>query len=542
MLVALCVVLLGAATAPALAGTWTIQGPIVNNSGSSDPSSCPSEPPGLAGCVWNQTIVDDDASFNNGNQFGGVPEYVLPGEQNQNILFWAPYLDEGADVWSQTLGPDGSTFVLTMRDDIAVEDNRGGRFSGCGEPQPQAPQYVCTPAWSGGDAAPTVGFTFGPSAQAPVASAGQTCTSTTASDSNRTDCTLGSASGNISPIVLSGDNIVDIRLQSLTQTPTDISFGNSGYGDGDCTAGPPPDSYVCDMHENDLDDVDIEIWPANGLTNVPVAVEVTGVSYGPDTLPAATTLPSGDVVGALRPGLTLRAGEAATAGPYQLAMRADGALAEYLPQTRASLGGSRARARASRAKRRSRSLYRVFGAGTAVPGSTAHIEHDGSVTVRAPGGRTVWSSRRRAGHDALGNLVLYSPARRRLMVTSGPLAGRPVAAAVKRGAVTLRAGEGIPAGGRVVAGRSSLTMGTDGDLVLARGGRTQWRARTAGHPGAYLLVRRDGAAAVASLRGHVLWSSRTGTLGHHGSRLRLRASDGQLTLQTKHDTTIWSAR
>jgi hypothetical protein len=521
--VALCVVLTCAVAAPALAGTWTIQGPIVNNSGSTNPSSCPSEPAGLLGCVWTQQVVYDDASFQNGGQFGGVPEYVVPGQTGEpaQILFWAPYLDEGADVWTQTLGPDGSDFTLTMRDDIATEDNRGGRFAGCGEAQPQAPQYVCTPSWSGGPDTPTVGFTFGPSAQAPVASVGQVCTSTTASDANRTDCSSESASGNISPIVLTGDNIVDIRLQSTTQTPTNISFGNSGYGTGDCTVGPPPDSYVCDMSENDLDDVDIEIWPDQGLTNVPIGVEVIGVSYGTNTLPAPSALPSGDVVGTIRPGLTLRAGQAATAGPYQLAMGQDGQLAQYLSQ--------------------SRNLYRVFGAGTpAVPGSTARVASDGSVSVRAPRGRTLWSSRKSAARKAVGNLVLFSGAHRQLRVGSGPLAGRPVAAAVKRGAITLRAGDGIPAGGRVAAGASRLAMRTDGDLVLTRRGKVRWRARTAGHPGAYLLVRPDGAAVVYSLHHDALWSSRTG--GRRGSRLQLRAADGRLSLLSKRNTTIWSAR
>jgi hypothetical protein len=522
-LVALCALLTGVTAAPALADTWTVQGPIVNNSGSTNPSSCPSEPPGLLGCVWTQQVVYDDASFQNGGQFGGVPEYVLPGQTGDStqILFWAPYLDEGADVWTQTLGPDGSDFTLTMRDDVAIEENRGGRFAGCGEAQPQGPQYVCTPSWSGGPQSPIVGFTFGPSAQAPVASTGQICTSTTASDANRTNCATESESGNISPIVLTGGNIVDIRLQSTTQTPTNISFGDSGYGDGDCTVGPPPDSYVCDMHENDLDDVAIEIWPDQGLTNVPVGVEVTGVSYGTNTLPTPGTLPSGDVVGTLRPGLTLNAGQAAKVGPFQLAMRADGQLAQYLPQ--------------------SRNLYRVFGAGSAaVPGSSAHVARDGSVSVRSPRGRTLWSSRSRDGRKAIGNLVLFSGAHRRLWVGNGPLAGRPVAAAVRRGAITLRAGDGIPAGGHIRAGTSRLTMQTDGDLVLTHRGKVRWRARTAGHPGAYLRMRPDGAAAVQSLHHHVLWSSRP--RGARGSRLQLRAADGRLTLRSARGTTVWSAR
>lgn len=83
-------------------------------------------------------------------------------------------------------------------------------------------------------------------------------------------------------------------------------------------------------------------------------------------------------------------------------------------------------------------------------------------------------------------------------------------------------------------------MQTDGDLVLTHRGKVRWRARTAGHPGAYLRLRPDGAAAVYSLHHDVLWSSRTG--GHRGSRLQLRAADGRLSLLSKRRTAIWSAR
>jgi hypothetical protein len=136
--------------------------------------------------------------------------------------------------------------------------------------------------------------------------------------------------------------------------------------------------------------------------------------------------------------------------------------------------------------------------------------------------------------------VLFARRQRRLWVGSGPLAGRPVATSVRRGAVTLRPGDGIPAGGHVRAGASRLAMRTDGDLVLTHRGRVRWRARTAGHPGAYLRLRPDGAAVVHSLHHDVLWSSPT--KGHRGSRLHLRAGDGRLTLRSARGTTVWSPR
>jgi hypothetical protein len=472
----------------------------------------------LVGCVWIQNWVSDGLSLQNGTTQGNIPVGIAPGDPQQ-LLFFAEQYDEGADWWATALGPDERNWLLTVRDDV---NDRTGRYTGCAEStdpsQQGAPQFVCLPSWSGSDSDPTTGFTFEPSSSAPVVAAGQSCATSSASFSDTTDCATSSSDGNISPVPIVGDVMVDLEIVNTGNNAAAISIGPGGYGQDWCDVGPPPDSETCDLSSNSIAG-DINIWPANGQTGTPVSIEVTGVSYGLYALNPPTELPTGDIVHkSLTPGQVLSAGQAINAGPYRVVMRDDGELSEYL---REGIGA-----------------YRVFGSGTSVPGSSAVVARDGSLAVKSPAGRKLWSSKRPAA-TTVGNLVTYSRAHGGLWVSTGDITGA-YATHANRGAVTLPVGHGIPAGGHVAVGAYRLTMRSDGDLVLTDRGRLRWQSRTRGHPGAYLLVRSDGNAVINSLYRHVLWSSHTG--GHRDERLRLRARDGRLMVIAPGGQTVWSRR
>ena len=220
----------------------------------------------------------------------------------------------------------------------------------------------------------------------------------------------------------------------------------------------------------------------------------------------------------LTPGQVLGAGQAINAGPYRVVMRDDGELSEYL---REGIGA-----------------YRVFGSGTAVPGSRAVVARDGSLVVKSPAGQSLWSSDRPAA-TTVGNLVTYSRTHDGLWVSTGDITGA-YAPHANGGAVTLPVGHGIPAGGHIAVGAHRLTMRSDGNLVLTDGGRVRWQSRTRGHSGAYLLVRVYGNAVIDSLYRHVLWSSHTG--GRRAKCLRLRARDGRLMVIARGGQIVWSRR
>ncbi len=321
----------------------------------------------------------------------------------------------------------------------------------------------------------SVNYDFAPSTQPQTISAGQWCGATLGGGGpTSVDCATG-AQGRISPIV----NLTAIEFQTLTPSvPVTVTVagwsntctlgGNSG---NTCTTGilyligPPPDVVMA----------------LSGSQQSPVAARIEVLSVGIGAFPDVPPLqnPGSDVVGPLRAGQTVRAGQAVTVGPYKLTMARDGQLGEF-----AHVGNDD---------------YRVFTPGTAVPGSTLIARADGSIALRSPKGGTLWSSDDTAStsYAAEGNLVLYSKRHRRLWSSNGPLAGP----ATRNGAraLTLGTGDGVPAGGQLTAGATRLTMQADGDLVLTRGGKVRWQSRTQGQPGAYLQIRHDGNAVLYSL-------------------------------------------
>jgi hypothetical protein len=79
-------------------------------------------------------------------------------------------------------------------------------------------------------------------------------------------------------------------------------------------------------------------------------------------------------------------------------------------------------------------------------------------------------------------------------------------------------------------------MNRDGNLVVLSAGRRRWASGTRGHPGAYADLRH-GNLVVASPRGKILWSTRT---GGRGTRLTLSAS-GRIALLSRAHKQLWSA-
>lgn len=522
-LLAATVALVAACAPSASADTWTIAGSVANQTGASGP--CPNQAPaGYEGCVYIPSVVWDDASLRNGTQQGGPPApYVDAGSSNP-FLFFAEGFDAGADMYASAVGPDGANWTLTVEDDVGS----GGNYAGCAETngEAQAPSYVCTPRFSGSKDSPVTSLAFSPSANAPTLAAGQWCQYTFTDPNQYVDCATG-ATGVIAPLnIVSGEIPANFTLTNTGSTPVTVGVG-SRY-DASCNMGAPYYPDTCTVAYDDDSGAGLFLRPITGNPVGEVRVEVTAVAYGTAPVSPPTSLPNVGVVdGALRPGDVLRAGQVAKVGPYRLTMRADGNLVQYATDGRVS--------------------YQVFASGTAVPGSRLAATRDGHVVVRDPGGRTLWSSRpargaRAAGSlrrasDSAGNLVLWSPAGRRLW-SHGRVTG-PLHSVARGGFATLAPGRGLASGGQLAAGRQRLTMRTDGELVLTTAGRRRWSSRTAGNPGAYLLVRADGNVVVSSLHGRALWSSRT--VGHRGARLRLGARHGRITLTTRNGRTVWKA-
>jgi hypothetical protein len=465
----------------------------------------------------------DDASLTYNKQEGGPPAPYVDSGASNNFLFWAEGFLQGADMYSQAIAPDGGNWLMTVEDDYGS----GGNYAGCAEASPQAPQYGCVPTWNGTESNVQTSFTYLPTATAPSTAVGQMCERTFASEQSQPiDCANDADAGVISPLnFIPGETPVVITLTGTG--PTAVNVGLDQNVIPNCTLGGQY-TQPCSLPYDDNDGAHLWIWPVAGQPVGEGSIEVTGLSVGTDPQTAPTTPPNVGVVDhALRPGDALKPGQVALVGGYRVAMRTDGELAEYAGDGDLS--------------------YKIFGSGTSVPGSRMAVAADGHVVVHAPNGRTLWSSPRAAASTGAaprtavsrpeGNLVLWSPTDRRLW-SHGPVTG-PLRVAARRGVARLASGHGLATGGTLVAGRQRLTMRPDGDLVLTRGGRQRWSARTGGHPGAYLILRPGGDLVVDSFQGRTLWSSRSG--GHRGARLQLRAGRRGLTLTARNGRTLWKA-
>ncbi|MET3808002.1 hypothetical protein ABIB25_005029 [Nakamurella sp. UYEF19] len=126
------------------------------------------------------------------------------------------------------------------------------------------------------------------------------------------------------------------------------------------------------------------------------------------------------------------------------------------------------------------------------------VGNDGNLTVRVPGGRVLWNLNTKAAELDAGN-AMYG-----------------------RQFLTGRGGE-------------ALTMQSDGNLVLRRGGAAIWNSRTYGHPGGFVQVQGDGNLVVYGADRRPLWH--TGGAGA-GARLAVQ-STGNLELRTAKGALVW---
>jgi hypothetical protein len=101
---------------------------------------------------------------------------------------------------------------------------------------------------------------------------------------------------------------------------------------------------------------------------------------------------------------------------------------------------------------------------------------------------------------AMRRLILSS-----LLALIAALVAAPTAAAGVDATAVLPSGDGLAPGDRLTTERTRLVMQPDGDLVFsartADGWREIWASETAGNPGAYVLMQKDGNLVVYSPAG-----------------------------------------
>ncbi len=97
-------------------------------------------------------------------------------------------------------------------------------------------------------------------------------------------------------------------------------------------------------------------------------------------------------------------------------------------------------------------------------------------------------------------------------------------------ASTLATGASLTAGKSIKSsnGQFTLSMQTDGNLVLQGNGHILWFSLTSGNAGAHLIMQADGNLVIYSAGGAAVWS--TNTTGPNGNLVV--ASSGQLQLST----------
>lgn len=224
--------------------------------------------------------------------------------------------------------------------------------------------------------------------------------------------------------------------------------------------------------------------------------------------------------GTIDSGGSLPSGESVRKGPFTLTMQRSGNLVEHVSANR--------------------SRYPVWSSGTRSPGARLVVARSGEVAVKSKAGKVLWSTRTAAnpgGRLTLqrdGNVVVRTRSRRALFTTGRVSYAYPA----DPRATTLDRGLGLLPRAELRRGGSRLVMRHDGNLALYRRGKAIWTTRTAGHPGAYAHMRKDGRLLVSDPHGRTLWSSRRyGRL----ARLSLRAN-GTLAIADRRHRTVWTAK
>lgn len=311
----LTALVLGVSAGPSVAGTWTINGEIQNNTGS-DGACSDGAPSGYLGCITAGVGYLDDGSLRNGNSFGAPPATFTPqsgGTNPSSFEFFAPYFGRGADQYTSMTMPDGSVYVITAEDD---ESSGGvsGNYAGCAEADDQGSPIMCTPEWSGSYENPQLTFTFGPSQDSQVPSVGQRCSADLGGDASQgasVDCRTDGGIGQV-------DSTNFVQLFSRGPTPVQATV-QSAYGPQGCTMAGYGDTCWLGTSSNS----DITLTAVDPSNEAWFGVEVVAVANGPTPGTAPNSVPNaGDVranVTSLRvkaPVAAARASTVATAGRH----------------------------------------------------------------------------------------------------------------------------------------------------------------------------------------------------------------------------------
>lgn len=211
----------------------------------------------------------------------------------------------------------------------------------------------------------------------------------------------------------------------------------------------------------------------------------------------------------LTPGQSIRAGEAVVSadGRYRLDFTAAGDLVLTGP---------------------GRTLWRT---GTAVADGTLTQQTDGNLVLRKADGSAVWSS---GTSGRTGAVTTVAAAKVRVAVPGASVAAwsSPSPPASLPSGTLLLPGEAIAS----PSGTYSLTLQTDGNLVLRGPGGAAWTTSTAGRAPANLQVQSDGNLVLRRTNGAASWTSSTPR--HTGGALTVQ-DDGHLVLRDAKGAAIW---
>ncbi|MHA3702860.1 CAP domain-containing protein [Jatrophihabitans sp. YIM 134969] len=231
---------------------------------------------------------------------------------------------------------------------------------------------------------------------------------------------------------------------------------------------------------------------------------------------AVTVAPAASATATVGIGYRLGSGTAlvSAANGYRLSMNTDGNLVLYTDHA-----------------------VPLWSTGTSGRGPSYLVfQSGGNLVVRTNAGVATWSTGSKGGTTLTvrddGNVVMRKGSTTVWCTCAIPftrVVGRPAA---------LAAGGGLLGGDALAAGTATLTLQTDGNLVLRRASTATWTTRTAGGNRSKLALQTDGNLVLRGSDNRALWTS--GTTGRGARTLRL-GSDGVARLLTASGATVWSA-
>jgi surface antigen len=169
----------------------------------------------------------------------------------------------------------------------------------------------------------------------------------------------------------------------------------------------------------------------------------------------------------------------------------------------------------------------------------AILGNDGNFVLYGPGGSVVWATYTSGATKAIvqddGNFALYNASGTSVWSsqTGGQLSGL-----VSDGSDHLNAGDKLYPGHYLQSGRFSLTLQSDGNLVLyGPAYQYLWTSGTNGMSVAYATQQSDGNFVLYDGSNNAVWNS--GTSGSGATKAMLQ-SDGNFSLNTSSGTSVWS--